>query len=99
MQCRNRDIDVENGHVDTGWEGEGGTNWEITMDIYTLPCVKIDSQWEHAIKHRELSSVLYDDLVGWDGGWEEGREVQERRDICIHIADSLHCTAETNTTL
>ena len=25
--------------------------------------------------------------------------VREGRDICIHIADSLHCTAETNTAL
>ena len=40
MQVRNRDTDVENGHVDTGEEGEGGTNWEIRIDIYTLPCVK-----------------------------------------------------------
>ena len=39
--------------------------------------------------------MLCDDLDGWDGG----REVQEGGDICIHIADSLHCTAETNTTL
>ena len=31
-------------------------------------------------------------------GWA-GREVQEGGDICIHIGDSLHCTAETNTTL
>lgn len=29
-----------------------------------------------------------------DGG---GRKVQEGGDICIHIADSLLCTAETNT--
>ena len=28
-----------------------------------------------------------------------GEEVQERGDIGIHTADSLHCTAETNTTL
>ena len=28
-----------------------------------------------------------------------GREAQEGGDICIHIADSLCCTAETNTTL
>ena len=28
---------------------------------------KIDSLQEHAIKHRKLSSVLYDDLDGWDG--------------------------------
>ena len=45
--------------------------------------------------------VLCDDLDVWDGrgvrvGW---REVQEGGDIGIHIADSLHCTAETNTTL
>ena len=42
--------------------------------------------------------MLCDDLDGWDGGG--GREVQEGGgDMCIHIADSLHCTAETNTTL
>ena len=41
--------------------------------------------------------MLCDDLDGWDGGWG-GREVQEEEDIGIHIADSLHCTAETNTT-
>ena len=27
------DIDIENGHVDTGWEGDGGTNREIMLDI------------------------------------------------------------------
>ena len=32
-------------------------------------------------------------------GWGAGREVQEGKDICTHIADSLHCTAETNATL
>ena len=40
--------------------------------------------------------MLCDDLKGWDGG-EGGMEVQEGGDICIHVADSLHCTAETNT--
>ena len=40
--------------------------------------------------------MLCDDLDGWDG---EGREVQEGGDIGTHIADSLHFTAETNTTL
>jgi len=34
-----------------------------------------------------------DDLEGWDGLRGEGGS------ICIHIADSLHCTTETNTTL
>ena len=47
---------------------------------------KINSQWGAPIYHRELSSVLCDDLEGWDGG-----EVQEGGDICIHIADLSHC--------
>ena len=42
--------------------------------------------------------MLSDDLDGWDGLWG-GREIQEGGDIGIHIADSLHCTAETNTIL
>ena len=41
--------------------------------------------------------MLCDDLDGWDEGGR--REVQEGGDIRIHIADSFHCTAETNTTL
>ena len=37
-------------------------------------------------------------VVGGAAGVAEGVE-EEVGDICIHIADSLHCTAETNTTL
>ena len=37
--------------------------------------------------------------IGGMGGMGGGREVQEEGDIGIHTADSLHCTAETNTTL
>ena len=44
--------------------------------------------------HMELSLVFCDDLEGWGEGWG-GREVQEEGDICIHIADSLHCIAGT----
>ena len=29
-------------------------------------------------------------------GWWGGKEAEVGRDICIHIADSLRCTAETN---
>ena len=42
--------------------------------------------------------MLCDDLEGWDGGWGE-RGAQEKWNICIHIADSLHYTAETDITL
>ena len=40
MQGKNRDTDVENDMWTQRGEGEGGTNWEIRIDIYTLPCVK-----------------------------------------------------------
>ena len=36
----NRDADVENRYVDTVGKGEGETNWESRIDIYTLLCVK-----------------------------------------------------------
>jgi len=40
LQGRNRDADIENGHVDMK-RGRGvGMNWEIGIDVYTLPCVK-----------------------------------------------------------
>ena len=47
---------------------------------------KIIVEWEAAVKHRELSSVLCDDPEGRDR--DGGREVQEAGAICIHIADS-----------
>ena len=41
LQGRNRDTDIENGHVDPGeGAGEGGMNWESSPDIYTPPGVK-----------------------------------------------------------
>ena len=40
MQGRNGDTDIENGLMDTAGEGEGGKNWESSIDIYTLSCVK-----------------------------------------------------------
>lgn len=32
----NKDSDTKNGRVDTGQKG--GTNWEIRIALYTLPC-------------------------------------------------------------
>ena len=49
------------------------------------------------MEHRELSSAPCDDLEGWDAG--HGCEGGPRgRGYIIRIADSLCCTAETNTT-
>ena len=66
-------------------------NQEIRTDIYTLPCVKQIASG-NLLHNRELSLVLCDDLEGCDAG-----EVQEGGDICIYIADSLCCRAETST--
>ena len=58
---------------------------------------KIDSWWEHAIKHRRLSWMLCDNLDGWDMVGEGGPRGRGYGDICI--ADSLCYKAETNTPL
>ena len=42
--------------------------------------------------------MLSNDLRGGMGGGWEGAS-RERGNICIHVADSLCCTAETHTTL
>ena len=52
--------------------------------------------YNNAFFHMNLYPIRSMLWVEW--GWD-GTEVQEGEDICIHIADSLHCTAETNTTL
>ena len=76
-------------------EGEGGPNWERSIDIYTRPGGK-ESQWGAAVYLRELSSVRCDDLEGWNGGVSD-RETHGGGDIHTQIADSLRCTEETNT--
>ena len=40
MQGRKRNADREKGCVDTRGDGEGETNWESRIDIYTLLCVE-----------------------------------------------------------
>ena len=31
---------IDNGPVDTEGEDKVGTNWESSIDIYTIPCIK-----------------------------------------------------------
>ena len=57
--------------VDTGREKESGMNREVSIDIYTLPCVKEIASGDR--QHRELDLVLCEDREGWDGwGTVEG---------------------------
>ena len=69
----------------------GGINWEIGFDIYTLLYIKqiTNKNLLYSTGNSTQCSVV--DL--------NEKEIQKRGDICIHIADSLRCTAETNITL
>ena len=50
------------------WGGGGWVNRDSSTSIYTLPKVRQTSWWEAAAQHRELSSVLCDELEGREGG-------------------------------
>ena len=80
-----------------GEEEDDGMYGESNMETYIAIC-KIDSQGEFAVWLRELKLRLCNNLEGRDG--EGGRkEVQEGGHICISMADSCRCLAETNTAL
>ena len=74
-------------------EGEGGMNPEIGQ-TYTHCCVY----------NRQLMGTcgttqgvqLCADVEGRDRGDGGGKEIQEGGDICIHVAESLRCTAKIN---
>ena len=64
LQGRNRDTAIEDRLLDTAGEGEGGTNWESSTETYTLPCGR--QLTGGAVQHRELNTVVLDNLEGWD---------------------------------
>ena len=74
LQGSNGDADRENRLEDTVQEGESGTNWVTSVEIYTLPYVKLDSQWKYAVWCRELKSGALWQLGGLGGGKEVKRE-------------------------
>ena len=78
--------------MDTEGEGDGGMNWGIGSDIYTLLtlCTKQITN-ENLLYNAGNSTQRSGDL--------DGKKIQERGDICIRVADSHCCTAEANTAL
>ena len=56
------------------------------METFITVC-KIDSQWEFSVWLRKLKQGLCISLEGW-GGEGDGREFQNRGNICIPMADS-----------
>ena len=101
---RNKTYLVQTQRMDLRTRGGGRVSWEEVREwhghIYTTKC-KIDTQWEAAAQHRDISSVLCDHLEGWDreGGREGDASGKRYGDICICITDSLCYKAETNTPL
>ena len=71
MQGRNRDAEVGNRAVYTVGEGEGGTNWEIRTDPYTLSCVKQIAR--RKLLYSTRSSGWCSVLTG-EVDWGEGRK-------------------------
>ena len=82
----------------TGREGEGGTNWESSTDIYTSPCIKQITSGKLLCStgsSAKCSVATYGSGMGVEGEWE----AQEGGGIYTHIADSSRCTAKTNNTV
>ena len=72
--------------MDLRTQGGVRVSWDEVREwhglIYTIKC-EIDSYWEAAAQHREISSVICDHLEGWDR--EGGRETQEGGDMGIYV--------------
>ena len=68
-----------------------GTAGEFGMDMYTLLCLRQDSQQGPPAQHGELCSMLRGSL--------DGRGVWERMDACMCMTEPLYCSPETIATL
>ena len=81
---RKRHREQTYGHGERG--GEGKMYGKSNMETYITIC-KIDSQREFAVCLRKPKQGFCINLEGWDGEGD-GREVQERGDKCMPMADS-----------
>jgi hypothetical protein len=77
----------------TQGQGEGVMNWEVGFDII-----------HYHVQNRLLEETCYIAQGTQRGALRGTRRLgwwgrKEGEDICVHIADSVHFTAETNTTL
>ena len=83
MQGISGDAGIENRLMNKVEEGEGGTSWKSSIETYILPYVK------------EIVSgnLLYDAGSSNPMLWDKGG------DICMPMADSCWCMAETIATL
>ena len=80
---------------DMRWGEEEGKNWEIRIDMYTLPCVK-QIVGGKLLYPRELSQVLCNDLRSGMRGWDRD---SRGRGYTYAYGGFICCTAEANTAL
>ena len=73
----------------------GGDGLDSSTDIYILPCVNWIASGR--LLYSRGRSAPHSVTI-YRGGMG-GEEAHEQEDISVHTADSLCCTAETNTTL
>ena len=93
LQGKNGDTDVENGLVDTVWEGVSGTNGESSIDVYTLLCGK----WIVGEKLLyNTGTSVWCSVMTWKCGIG-GKEGGARGKGYIYMADSCCCMEEANT--
>ena len=83
LQSRKKDADTENRLCAQQGEKRVGRTERIAWR-HTLPCGELDSQWEFAVRHRELKS----DALWWprEAGWgrRRGEGSRERGHIRIY---------------
>ena len=83
--------------MDTAGEGEGGMNWESSMEAYTLPYVKQVANGKLLTTEGAQPGALWQPGgVGWDRGLGGG---SRGGGIGILLADSDCCLEEANTIL
>ena len=94
LQSRSRDTDVENKYMDIMQESGGsGRGWETEIDIYTLLKVRLKWMTNENLLY-SLGNSTWCSVVT-----KMGKKSKKEGNMCIHIADSLCCPVEINTTL
>ena len=92
MTFSSKPLGINNGLVDTGWEGEGGTNWESDNDLWTPPWTymrcHVQSREPAGSSCAVQGAQLCDDLEGWDEG-VRGRCKREGIHVCKWLTHFL----------
>ena len=69
--------------MDTVGEGDGGMNWESSIETYTLPYVNYTASGNLLSDTGSSSPVLCGDLERWDG-WEVGERLKREGHMCTY---------------